>query len=302
MQKALIYLLIIGNIILIVNCGSKKEEIIPVVISPPVEIPKVDPFTINSCGINQTADEVSKEGWTKIWGDEFDTNLKDWKIWIGGAFNNEYQYYNGEKNIVVKDGMLTITPKQEFASGVENPFSNTQKNFNFTSGRIESGNKFSPKGVNYNSLRITARIKTPSGIGMWPAFWTYGDAWPTNGEIDILEQNGAIPTEFSSTYHYGTSVNADQWYIGDLGYYKGTEDITKCWHIYELIWEKDKLTYKFDGKEYYANTGRNVPNMFDKMQNVVLNLAVGGNFVNNPQPGNIQLNPMYTDWVRVYSK
>ncbi|KAF5017451.1 hypothetical protein F66182_10621 [Fusarium sp. NRRL 66182] len=27
----------------------------------------------------------------------------------------------------------------------------------------------------------------PSQCGTWPAFWAYGDNWPTNGEIDILE-------------------------------------------------------------------------------------------------------------------
>lgn len=305
MKKAFYYFLMVSNIIIILNCGSKKEDIVSPIIVPPVVVEptqKVDPFTANSCGINQTSADIEKEGWTKIWNDEFDTNLKDWKIWTGGAYNNEYQYYNYDKNILVKDGILTITPKREIISGTENPSSNNQKAFNFTSGRIESSSKFSPKSLNYNSLRITARIKTPSGIGMWPAFWTYGDTWPTNGEIDILEQNGGTPKEFSSTYHYGTSPNADQWILADLGFYKSDTDLTQCWHIFECVWEKEKITYYFDGKPYFTNTGRNVPNMFDKLQNVVINLAVGGNFVSNPPAANIQLNPMYADWVRVYSK
>lgn len=271
-----------------------------VIINPPIAEP--DPITINSCGINQTLDEPVKDGWTNIWKEEFDGDLAQWKKWKGGAFNNEYQYYNEDKNAIVKDGMLTITPKREIISGDENPFSKTQKSFNFTSSRIESGMKFKPKGPNYTSLRISARIKTPPGIGMWPAFWTYGDDWPTNGEIDILEQNGAIPKEFSSTYHYGTQVNRDEWIQSDLGIYKSDTDLTKCWHVFELVWEKDKLTYFFDGKSHFQNIGRNVPAMFDRLQNVVLNLAVGGNYVGNPQPGNIILNPMYVDWVRVYSK
>jgi beta-glucanase (GH16 family) len=271
-----------------------------VVIPDPILV--VDTFTANSCGNNQTTDEITKDGWVKIWGDEFDNNLNEWKKWIGGAFNGEYQYYNSEKNLILKDGILKITPRLESITGAENPFTTNQKNFNYTSGRIESGYKFSPNGVNYSSLRIIARIKTPTGIGMWPAFWAYGDAWPTNGEIDILEQNGANPKEFSSTYHYGDIVNQDQWIPGEVGYFKSDTDLTTCWHVYECIWEKDKLTYIFDGKEYFANTGRNVPKMFNKMQNIVLNLAVGGNFVGNPSPSNIKLNPMYVDWVRVYSK
>jgi beta-glucanase (GH16 family) len=288
---------------LLYNCGKKKDEPTPIVVVPnPYVEPVVVPFTVTSCGSNQTVEEVAKENWVKIYADEFDENLNNWKKWIGGAYNNEYQYYNGENNTIVKDGMLTITPKLEFVTGAEFPGSNNQKQFNFTSARIESGLKFSPNGPNYTSLRIVSRIKTPPGVGMWPAFWVYGDAWPTNGEIDILEQNGAKPKEFSSTYHYGTTVNKDEWIQSELGLFKSDTDITNCWHVYECIWEKDKIAYLFDGKEYFANTGRNVPKMYDKLQNITFNLAVGGNYVGNPAPGDIKLNPMYVDWVRVYSK
>jgi beta-glucanase (GH16 family) len=290
-------------LLIILACGAKKEEPTPVVV-PPVTNPPVveEEFNAKSCGLDQMEADVTKDGWTMIFKEEFGENLKDWKIWTGGAFNNEYQYYNYDKNLSLKDGVLKITPKREFITGAENPFSTNQKSFNFTSGRIESGNKFSPKGVNYNSLRIVSRVKTPPGTGMWPAFWLYGDAWPTNGEIDILEQDGAKPTEFSSTYHYGTTVNADQWNAIDLGFYKSNDNLTRCWHLFECVWEKEKITYYFDGKEYFVNKGRNVPAMWDKMQNIVFNLAVGGNFVGNPPPANIQLNPMYVDWVRVFSK
>ncbi|MES2794983.1 MAG: glycoside hydrolase family 16 protein [Bacteroidota bacterium] len=304
MKKVFFTLFITANIVLVINCGSKKEDNPNPTTNTNTTTPvvMVDPITVNSCGINPTIEDLAKENWTNIWKEDFDTNLKDWKKWIGGAFNGEYQYYNGETNTTVKDGMLTITPKREFITGLENPFSNVQKSFNFTSARIESGMKFSPNGVNYKSLRISARVKTPAGIGMWPAFWVYGDAWPTNGEIDILEQDGGKPKEYSSTYHYGTSVNADQWIPSEVSSYKSDTDITTCWHIFECIWEKDRIAYLFDGKEYFQNTGRNVPAMFDKLQNIAINLAVGGNYVGNPPPESIQLNPMYVDWVRVFAK
>ncbi len=296
---------LLASVLLIVTCSSKYENPNTLNTSTATNMATAaigDPFSVNSCGENQTLEVVTKDGWEQIWKEEFDENLNQWKKWKGGAFNNEYQFYNEDKNLDVKNGMLSITPKREFIYGLENPFSNNQKSFNFTSGRIESGIKFSPKGVNYNALRMIARIKTPAGVGMWPAFWAYGDAWPTNGELDIFEQNGGIPNEYSSTYHYGKSVNNDEWIQADLGIYRTSDDLTKCWHVIECIWEKEKITYIIDGKEYFKNTGRNVPNLWDKLENIVFNLAIGGNYVENPPPGNIQLNPMFVDWVRVYSK
>ncbi|KIK51183.1 glycoside hydrolase family 16 protein [Collybiopsis luxurians FD-317 M1] len=57
-----------------------------------------------------------------------------------------------------------------------------------------------PSGPGRNSVRLMSkkqyRIGTvlianlhhmPEGCGTWPAFWTVGDNWPNNGEIDILE-------------------------------------------------------------------------------------------------------------------
>ena len=40
--------------------------------------------------------------------------------------------------------------------------------------------------------RISARIKMPSGQGIWPAFWMLGSdyanvGWPECGEIDLME-------------------------------------------------------------------------------------------------------------------
>ena len=40
--------------------------------------------------------------------------------------------------------------------------------------------------------RIEARVKIPTGQGIWPAFWMLGEShetvgWPGSGEIDILK-------------------------------------------------------------------------------------------------------------------
>jgi hypothetical protein len=56
-----------------------------------------------------------------------------------------------------------------------------------------------PLGTYRESVRISSNTKyntglfildlnrAPWGCAIWPAFWTVGDSWPANGEIDILE-------------------------------------------------------------------------------------------------------------------
>jgi beta-glucanase (GH16 family) len=44
---------------------------------------------------------------------------------------------------------------------------------------------------------MEARIKIPSGMGLWPAFWALGSnidhvGWPAAGEIDMMENLASI--------------------------------------------------------------------------------------------------------------
>jgi hypothetical protein len=60
----------------------------------------------------------------------------------------------------------------------------------------------------YNHALVLADIKhMPSGCGVWPALWMTGPNWPSNGEIDIVEQvNGhdynSNDPQFCQLYNY----------------------------------------------------------------------------------------------------
>jgi beta-glucanase (GH16 family) len=146
--------------------------------------------TICDYTLNETT--LTSSGWTKIFEDDFTTDLSKWNIWTGGAFNDELQHYQAS-NLQLVNGALAITAKRETVQGQTTPWDTQVKTFNFTSGRIECKTNVSASTLN-PKIRMIARIKLAPGYGMWPAFWSYGDPWPQQGEIDIVEARGNEPT------------------------------------------------------------------------------------------------------------
>ena len=242
---------------------------------------------------------LTTSGWTKTFEDNFDSDLGKWKIWTGGAFNNELQYYQAA-NLQVSNGQLAITARSETVSGPTFPGASTQKTFFFTSGRIESKTTVSANPATPR-VRIAARIKLPQGYGMWPAFWSYDRPWPTQGEIDILEARGQEPTQYQTNYFYGYA--SDRNLVRNASaHITASEDLARCYHVYELVWAQNSLTSYLDGQQIEIKTsGGYIPDMFGKTQRLTLNLAVGGTFFSNLNPAQIVTGTMYVDWVKVFT-
>lgn len=253
-----------------------------------------------SCNYDFDENTLLSTGWTKAFEDNFNTdnNLSKWNIWEGGAFNNELQYYQ-PGNLQVTGGNLVIMAKKENKTGRTTPWNATQKTFNYTSGRVECKSNVSASTAT-PKVRMVARIKLPAGYGMWAAFWSYGDPWPTQGEIDIVEARGQEPTKYQNNYFYGRTANRNLVRNGE-GFINTDEDLTLCYHVYEMIWEKNTLTSYLDGKVVEVKSGGYIPNLFGKTERITLNLAVGGNFFNNLDPSKIVTGTMYVDYVKVFT-
>lgn len=229
--------------------------------------------------------------------DEFDTNgAPNSAIWtydIGtgnnGWGNNELEYYtNSSDNVKVEDGMLQITAKKEAYMGSE-----------YTSARLLTKGLFEQK---YG--RFEARIKMPWGQGIWPAFWLLGAdsdtvTWPLCGEIDIMEYKGQEPTVTHGTVH-GPG-------------YSGATAITKSYdlinnrfdtdfHIFGIEWGKNYINFYVDDVLYNQITPDKVTGewVYDKPFYIILNLAVGGNYVGSPNNETTFPQTMLVDYVRVY--
>ncbi|MFM7193322.1 MAG: family 16 glycosylhydrolase, partial [Bacteroidota bacterium] len=271
-------------------------------------IPKTDRFkdtqpittlaTVSATGsCTYTFSEASIAGtWTNLLDEQF-TNLNNWNIWNSGAYNNELQLYRSQ-NLVLTGGNLQIVAKKETVTGISQPGSTTTKRFNYTSGRIESKVLYSANATN-PKIRMVARIKLPAGYGMWPAFWSSGDPWPTQGEIAIMEAKGQEPSTYYTNYFYGTAVNTNL-VSGATTTVNSSVSLQSCFHVYELVWEATKLSFYLDGQLVDTKTGTYVNALFGKSEKVVLNLAVGGNFFTSLITRNIVPGTMEIDWVKVY--
>lgn len=246
---------------------------------------------------------LAAAGYSKIYEEDFTTDLSQWKIWEGGAYNNELQLYQ-KQNLIVSDGVLEIKAVKQKVRGAVLPGSSETADYNYTSGRIESNYSIGPSNTN-PKIRISARIKLPEAYGMWSAFWSYGRPWPTHGEIDILEATGDKHS-YITNYYYGAQpdmpVTGDDLTAEEIHTGK---DLTAGYHVYELIWTKTTLTFLLDGQVMETKTATQpgqhyIPAMFGKSQNIILNLAVGGGMFPNLDPSKIQPSSMYVDWVKVY--
>lgn len=295
-------------ILLFLSCSTSEPEkpVIPGTNNPdPPTTPQVLLPVVEDCGYEPMADLF--EGWNLIFEDDFDNDLAKWTPWLGGAFNDELQLYKAT-NVFVENDYLYLKAQRAKVSGRTNPFNETIKNFDFASGRIESRMTFGPSAnPGSQTVRFSARIRLVEGHGLWPAWWSYNDPWPTKGEIDILEARGNTPNEFQSNFHFGTNANQlDTDPIFNEFRYTHSENLSTCFHLYELEWSRDSFVIRFDGeiiKTYDQNTFEFVDDFFNKKHRLTLNLAVGGLFFSNLDVSQIP-NESYlvVDWVRVYSK
>ena len=172
----------------------------------------------------------------------------------------------------------------------------------FTSARIKSRELFAQA---YG--RFEARIKIPSGRGLWPAFWMLGDniklvGWPSCGEIDVMENIGKEPATVHGTLHGpGYSAAAG---ISSPYELHGGRNFAGDFHLFAVEWEPNVIRFYVDNDLYATRTPADLPNgarwVYDHPFFIILNLAVGGNWPGPPDAKTSFPVSMLVDYVRVY--
>lgn len=284
--------------LIILSCSS-DDNTIP---EPNYNVRETVLPEVSSNGFNYSSTDL--EGWELLWEDNFSDDLSDWNVWKGGSFNDELQFYQPD-NLYLDKGYLFIELLRESVTGVINPTSTATKSYDFTSGRIETKDTYNPSIQ--GTLRISARIKVPVGEGLAPAFWNDGNPWPTQGQIDIMKFRGGKTNEYVTNFYYGTEPEITLTDPPVTSFtYDADIDLTNEFHIFEAVWSQNSIVFSLDGVEIRTldkNEFPYVENLFDKNQQLVLNMAAGGIIFagENLNAADIPDKSYYIiDWVKVY--
>jgi hypothetical protein len=233
-----------------------------------------------------------------LWSDEFTgstINSSNWTYDLGnsGWGNNELENYtNRPENARIENGTLVIEARQENLGGSA-----------YTSARLKTQG-LRNFGVN---TWVEARIQVPQGQGIWPAFWMLGSSintvgWPSCGEIDIMEMRGQNTLQNLGTMHW---ANDDGSHASFGGSFNSSTSLAAGFHTFAISRTTTAIRWYVDGTQYFEGNIANGINSTSEFQSqffILLNVAVGGNFVGSPTSSTSFPQRMVVDYVRVWGQ
>ncbi len=144
------------------------------------------------------------------------------------AGTGELEYYSdssvGVDPFSVHNGSLDITA----TAGSSVPGTS------YTSGVITTESSFSQL---YGYFQMTATL--PTGTGYWPAFWLLPTNLSGSDELDVMEEFGSNPTQYSVSAHSPSS--------GISSATIPTRDLTAGPNTYGMYWTPKSISYYLNG-------------------------------------------------------
>jgi beta-glucanase (GH16 family) len=255
---------------------------------------------IAAASLFATTSHAATPGWTQVWSDEFDGATLDATKWTAEftttPHNQERQAYLPEQ-VTVSGGNMVITSTNV-------PYGDKD----YRSGRAHS--KYAQRHG-----RWEVRADLPTSQGLWPAIWLLPDVtpypWPTQGEIDIMENRGQQPNLTSSAFHYRNAQGNHQYKWGEQTTARfGTPvNFHEGFHDFAVEWDASKLRFFIDDVHYLtifdADVGGFLGNQTAPMQ-MTLNTAVGGQFLGGedqqPNASTVFPQQFLIDYVRTFNR
>lgn len=236
----------------------------------------------------------ARSGYEIAWYDEFTGDSLDLSKWIPSntnqPTNNSRQDYLPEQ-VSVTGGNLVITSENEASRGLP-----------YKSGLVQS-TALQKHG------RWDIRAQLPTSKGMWPAIWLLADApWPSQGEIDIMENRGDQPFLTSSAFHYGTSDPFDHNFV----YAQQTSvhnsspvNYHDSFHTFSVEWDPKQIRFYVDDVHHWTVRDADVNGFLTSNvggMRLIMNTAIGGDFLDDPDSSTVWPQKFQIDYVHAYSK
>jgi hypothetical protein len=236
------------------------------------------------------------------WADEFDGPegaSPDPSLWtfdtgIGYGHGELQAYTDRPENASLDgDGHLAVTAREE-------EFEMNGRSADWTSARM--------KHVDLLRLRrtvIDSSIRFPVGDGLWGNFWFYGvppPEFPYNGELNVVEYDGAERNRISTFLHFGENIDGGrpkQWWR----VYPYASPLTEFTR-YTLATVPGAIELRVNGRRQTSWSSADMSPQgrwpLNHKFELIFSLAVGGDFVNGP-PSDATDFPalMELDYVRV---
>jgi beta-glucanase (GH16 family) len=261
--------------------------------------PSTDPTTATREWIQIWSDEFEGAAWARIDTTKWRFDVSDGcAAGICGWGNNEKEYYTDAPDNIALNGSGQLMIVARLApSGMTCYYGPCR----YTSAKITTRGK-----MNAAPGRVEARIKLPSGQGLWPAFWMLGTSfpatpWPQCGELDIMENHGSTTSGVSSAVH-GPGYSGNTPFVRGYALAQGT--FSDDFHTFSVEWDSAQVRFLVDNTAHYTVTRSQLQvygkSILDQPFFLILNLAVGGNFDGDPRSDTIFPATLLVDYVRVY--
>lgn len=175
--------------------------------------------------------------WHLVFDDEFDRTslaLAKWRPnWLGPSNTAITPPTNSTEPQCYDPAQVTVSGGYLNLDAVQRPCTaNNGVTYQYASGMVESNGHF-----NYTYGHAEALMSIPGDSANvpinWPAWWTNGKNWPSDGEDDIMEVLGR-----KTCFNYHNSG-------GQLGPICTSDQAG--WHTFASDWEPGVVKYYFDG-------------------------------------------------------